>query len=161
MLFLGVHESFFLMKNIGIKVSLISPSVLYAKENAIHVQKRQDREEKKRKKRHQNRPNPNIQCTNTKEKKEKNYFFKKGPNFSLLPQVRVPETCSTFSSKFQNSETLGVFHHSKRQSFKKNYKTLTRHWDSLSPAPSPRICPKKVVFEQFSAVVNSSLGKQH
>lgn len=38
------------MKNIGIKVSLISPSVLYAKENAIHVQKRQDREEKKEKK---------------------------------------------------------------------------------------------------------------
>lgn len=38
------------MKNIGIKVYLISPSVLYAKENAIHAQKRQDHEEKKGKK---------------------------------------------------------------------------------------------------------------
>lgn len=37
----------------------------------------------------------------------------------LVPQARLPETCSTSACKLQNSETLEVFHCSERQSFKK------------------------------------------
>lgn len=111
---------------------------LYAKEHTINFQKKQDPEKKNRNKKkkmhntsmlhtHKTRQPKKPQTHNRlivlfnshgKQRGKKNLKRTK-LHGGLVPQARLPETCSTSACKLQNSETLEVFHCSERQSFKK------------------------------------------
>lgn len=98
------------MKNIGIKVSLISPSVLYAKENAIHVQKRQDREEKKRKKDTKIDQTPIYSAQTQKKKRKKTIFLKKDQTSrKLTPSSQGSRNLFNFFFQISELRNFGSF----------------------------------------------------
>lgn len=76
---------------------------------------------KKNKITHQNRPNPNIQCTNTKEKKEKNFFFFKGPNFTEAYSLKsgFQKLVQLFLPNFRTQKLWEFFTTAKGRALKK------------------------------------------